>query len=155
MNPPTPGPTTLHLPLDPASPLPLYHQLVQGLRAAIAAGALPPDSELPGARELAAQVRVNYHTVGKAYSELESQGLLERRRGGPYRVVAIPPGILARQELIRNLDALAQETVRQGIPTAEAQRYWEDALSRTSSGPSNPTAPATLTAQSKPDPEAP
>ncbi len=155
MNPPTTSPTTLHLPLDPASPLPLYHQLVQGLRAAIAAGALPPDSELPGARELAAQVRVNYHTVGKAYSELESQGLLERRRGGPYRVVAIPPGTLARQELIRNLDALAQETVRQGIPTAEALRYWEEALSRASPGRSTPTPPSTITVQSTPDPDAP
>ena len=60
-----------------------YRDLADALRAAITAGDYPPGSTLPKQEELAAQHEVNIHTVRKAVSVLEAEGLVTpiRRRG--------------------------------------------------------------------------
>jgi GntR family transcriptional regulator len=63
-------------PVDPASPLPLYHQLAEGLRYRIATGALEPGTVLPSLRDAARQWRVNLHTVRHAYATLAAEGLV-------------------------------------------------------------------------------
>ncbi len=94
-------------------------------------------AQLPGARELASQVGVNYHTVGKAYQELESQGLIERQRGGPYRVANPGSGDLARAELRQRLESLVGEIRLHGIPAAEASLWWTEALNQEPIPPSS------------------
>lgn len=98
----------MELRLEPDSGTPIYLQLAQGLREAIASGALPPGAEVPSSRALAAANRVNYHTVNRALALLEDDGLLERRRGDAYRVVdgAGPPARL------RLLDDAIDELLR-------------------------------------------
>ena len=59
------------------------------LRLAIAAGRLSVGERLPAARELAADIGVNFHTVRKAYQQLESEGLLRVERG---RGTTVAPG---------------------------------------------------------------
>lgn len=71
----------LYLRLDAHSGVPLGVQIRNGLRLAIVAQRLRPGEQLPSARDLAAELRVNFHTVRKAYGELEGEGLLEFRRG--------------------------------------------------------------------------
>ncbi len=71
----------MFLRLDPSSGIPLGVQIGGGLRLAIATQRLRPGEQLPSARDLAADLRVNFHTVRKAYLELEAEGLLESRRG--------------------------------------------------------------------------
>jgi GntR family transcriptional regulator len=56
---------------------PVYLQLVDQVRHAAAAGSLQPHEPLPSIRPLAEQLRVNRNTVAKAYTELESQGIVE------------------------------------------------------------------------------
>ena len=58
---------------------------------------------MPSLREVAAELRINVHTVGKAWKELEREGVLVRERGGPYRVGASTE---AAEDLLR-VDALA------------------------------------------------
>ncbi len=90
------------LKLEPASPIPMYLQIVEQIRQRIAAGALPPDTELPSVRALAAEQLINPNTVARAYLELEREGLLAKRRGagtyvspgaaalsGPHRIRAV------------------------------------------------------------------
>ena len=60
---------------------PVYLQLVEQVRTAAAAGALRPGDALPGIRPLAEELRVNRNTVARAYSELESQGVIETLAG--------------------------------------------------------------------------
>ena len=60
---------------------PVYLQLVDQVKAAVASGALRAGSPLPGIRPLAEELRVNRNTVAKAYSELESQGVIETIAG--------------------------------------------------------------------------
>lgn len=62
--------------LDHASPVPLYHQLAESLREAIAAGALAPGDTLPPLRRAAADWGVNLHTVRHAYQSLAASGLV-------------------------------------------------------------------------------
>lgn len=66
--------------LDPSLPTPLFQQLAASIRAQIAAGDLTPGDRLPGARELAASLDVNVHTVLRGYGVLRDEGLLEVRR---------------------------------------------------------------------------
>ena len=58
--------------LDPGSPVPIYQQLVEGLRRQVAIGALRPGDRLPTVRELAVRHRVNRNTAARAVQELEA-----------------------------------------------------------------------------------
>ncbi|HVR42916.1 MAG TPA: GntR family transcriptional regulator [Thermoanaerobaculia bacterium] len=64
------------------SPVPLYHQIAEHLRYAIATGALPPGERLPAVRAAAERWSVNLHTVRRAYAALAAEGLVEIRGAG-------------------------------------------------------------------------
>jgi GntR family transcriptional regulator len=59
----------------------VYLQLADQVRMAAASGALRPGDPLPSIRPLAEDLRVNRNTVAKAYTELESQGVIETVAG--------------------------------------------------------------------------
>ena len=63
------------------SGLPVYLQIVEQVKAAAASGALRPGDSLPGIRSLAEELRVNRNTVAKAYTELESEGVIATAAG--------------------------------------------------------------------------
>lgn len=54
-----------------------YRQLVDQVRYAAAAGTLKPLDPLPNIRPLAMQLHLNRNTVAKAYTELESLGVIK------------------------------------------------------------------------------
>jgi GntR family transcriptional regulator len=60
---------------------PVYLQVVDQVKAAVASGALRHGEALPSIRPLAEELRVNRNTVAKAYAELESQGAIETLPG--------------------------------------------------------------------------
>ena len=63
--------------IDFKSGKPVYLQLVDQVRYASASGTLRPGEPLPSIRPLAEELRVNRNTIAKAYTELESQGVIE------------------------------------------------------------------------------
>ncbi|HEV7926031.1 MAG TPA: GntR family transcriptional regulator [Verrucomicrobiae bacterium] len=67
--------------VDFKSGKPVYLQLVDQVRYAAASGALRPGDLLPSIRPLAEELRVNRNTVAKAYTELESRGIIETAAG--------------------------------------------------------------------------
>ena len=67
--------------VQPSSSTPIYRQLVEQVQRLVAGGHLLPGADLPSVRSVAEQHAINPMTVSKAYSLLEAQGLLERRRG--------------------------------------------------------------------------
>lgn len=69
------------LELDPASPVPLFRQLVEGVRRLVAIGALRPGDRLPTVRDLAVRLRLNRNTVSRAFQELEALGVVHSRVG--------------------------------------------------------------------------
>ena len=60
---------------------PVYLQVVDQIKAAAASGALQPGEALPCIRPMAEELKVNRNTVAKAYSELESLGVIETLPG--------------------------------------------------------------------------
>ena len=60
---------------------PVYLQLVDQVKAAVASGSAQAGDSLPSIRPLAEDLRVNRNTIAKAYAELESQGVIETAAG--------------------------------------------------------------------------
>src|SRR6266576_2728782 len=56
---------------------PVYLQVVDQIKAAAASGTVQTGEPLPSIRPLAEELRVNRNTIAKAYTELESQGIIE------------------------------------------------------------------------------
>lgn len=73
----------IYIEIDTASPVPIYAQIMDQIRALVRRGALGPDSPLPSVRQLAADLEINPNTVARAYGLLEREGLVKtaRRRG--------------------------------------------------------------------------
>lgn len=63
--------------LDSSLPKPLYVQIREQLREQIVSGALKPGDRLDPSRELAKHLGVHRTTVGNAYADLESEGLIQ------------------------------------------------------------------------------
>ncbi|HUJ70080.1 MAG TPA: GntR family transcriptional regulator [Syntrophorhabdales bacterium] len=67
--------------LDSKSGVPFYRQIIDQIRYGIATGALNVGEQLPTARSLAVQLKINLNTVIKAYKELEILKVLETQQG--------------------------------------------------------------------------
>jgi GntR family transcriptional regulator len=96
--------------LQPSSGVPIYLQLMQQVRRMVASGQLTTGTELPSVREVATEYTVNPTTISKAYSLLETEGLLQRNRGKPMTIAAGRPasGTLAQRlkQIESQVDAL-------------------------------------------------
>jgi GntR family transcriptional regulator len=89
--------------LKPHSGVPIYRQLTEQIRRMVASGRLAVGAELPSIRDLALRHAINPMTVSKAYSQLESEGVLERHRGKPMKVATQKTGngsVAARLEAL-------------------------------------------------------
>ena len=91
----------LHISLDDG--VPIYLQIVNQIKYLVASGRLGQGDELPPIRVLAEQLLINPNTVARAYRELETAGILTKRRGaGTY--VSDKGSPLARGERARILE---------------------------------------------------
>ena len=111
--------------INSTSRLPIYQQLVQQVREAIARGDLRPQEQLPSVRQLSRDLVINPNTVARAYTELEREGLLSNRPGrGVF--VAEPRDELTeearRRRLLESLDRLLTEAVHLGFSEEEVTR---------------------------------
>jgi GntR family transcriptional regulator len=69
------------LEIDYHSGVPIYRQVVRQMQRLILAGALPEGQQAESVRDLSERLKVNPMTISKAYSILEREEFLERRRG--------------------------------------------------------------------------
>jgi GntR family transcriptional regulator len=108
--------------IDPSSRLPIYRQLRNQFREAVARGKLLPEDRLPSVRDLSRTLVVNPNTIARVYTELEREGLLNTRPGlGVF--VAEPRAELTRkvrkERLAGLVDAFLTEAVHLGFSSQE------------------------------------
>jgi GntR family transcriptional regulator len=100
--------------IEPSSRVPIYRQLAQQVREAIARGKLQPEERLPSVRELSRLLVVNPNTVARVYTELERAGVLATRPGlGVF--VAQPKDELTRKARRDRLTALADQLLTEAV----------------------------------------
>jgi len=118
---------TMLLTIQLDDPRPIYQQVTDGIKQAIARGELREGTQLPPVRQLAADLGVNLNTIATAYRELQKDGLIVVKHGSgsvvaprmptartsgelraPLRV-ALTQFVLAGWTKSRILEAVAQE----------------------------------------------
>ena len=112
-----------HVHLNPLSGTPLYLQLVEHLKHAIATGAIRAGEQLPSVRKMAEDLLINPNTVVRAYRDLESEGIVELRHGSG---VFVCDSVSARTELMKK----AEPIMRSAVDRLETLTLGEDDIRR-------------------------
>jgi GntR family transcriptional regulator len=101
----------LSLRISASSGVPVYLQIEQQIKQAIASGLLSPGDALPSTRRTAAELRINPNTVARAFHELEREGVIRTVPGGGTYIAELSaqgPGLL-KAEKLRRLRPLATQ----------------------------------------------
>ena len=104
---------------------PIYEQVVDEIEHMVVHGVLEPDSQLPSVRQMAAELSINPNTIQRAYSELESRGVIYSVKGkGNF----VSPNAAARRERpLRDIHLQITELVRtareQGVSDAQLMEW--------------------------------
>jgi GntR family transcriptional regulator len=113
--------------------MPPSEQLAQQVRFAVAAGDLRPGDRLPSVRALAAAAIVNPNTIGKAWRDLEREGVLEPRPGAGVYVApgALAVCIAARAKVLRDrVERLVADAWSAGLGRAELEQWLDASCTR-------------------------
>ncbi|MDD5697649.1 MAG: GntR family transcriptional regulator [Victivallaceae bacterium] len=111
------------LEIDHHSGVPIYRQVIRQIRQQIMTEGLKEGDQLETVRDLAAKLKVNPMTISKAYSFLEAEELVERKRGIGLFVSKVKKGRLDRIKaklLDTVLNRAAVTAIQLGIPEDEA-----------------------------------
>lgn len=123
----------LLLDLNSADERPIYGQIADRVKFAVAGGALRPGEMVPSVRELSKQLVVNPNTVARAYRDLQAEGLLETVRGMGLQVAegAVERCRAARKEIVRHRLRLAiDEARRSDMAPAELEALFGEEMAR-------------------------
>lgn len=106
-------------------------QLTSAIRFRIAGGRYRVGDKLPATRKLAEQLGISFHTVRKAYHQLETEGLVQARKGSGFIVMdAAPLDKSARMERgAAILGSALQEVVGLGLDEDEISYLMEEQFS--------------------------
>ncbi len=111
------------------SGVPLYVQLVEQIQRAVQVGILRPGDSLPPMRQLAAELHLALNTIVKAYSELETLGIIETRGGAGTIISAAVSSVLrpqAVEQVRQRLHVLTGDAAALQVSEQEL-RDWLDA----------------------------
>ena len=121
------------LDLSAADSRPIYGQIADRVKFAVAAGVLRPGDLVPSVREVSRQLVVNPNTVARAYRELQGDGLLEPVRGTGLQVAEGAAEICrkARRDFVRDRLRAAIDEVRQtGLDPVEIEAILREEWAR-------------------------
>jgi GntR family transcriptional regulator len=121
--------------VDPHGGAPLYQQLAEQIKRAIAVGALSPGERLPTVKGLALDLKLNANTVARVYRDLEREGVIATAPGrgsfvsqngalGEARRVALDVATRGVDEAVRQARSL-------GITHAEIRSIADASIART------------------------
>ena len=111
------------LEIDHHSGVPIYSQVIRQIRQQIMTDGLKEGNQLETVRDLSARLKVNPMTISKAYSFLEAEGLVERKRGIGLFVAKVKKGHLdqIKAKLLDNVvNKAAITAIQLGVSEDEA-----------------------------------
>jgi GntR family transcriptional regulator len=126
--------------VDPRSGVPLYLQLIEQVKRAVALGTLAAGEQLPTVKALAVDLTVNPNTVARAYRELERDRVIETSPGrGSF--VRSGDGALDGRRAIEDIGAsvlggAVREARSLGLEREAVSKIFERALERWYAGSS-------------------
>jgi GntR family transcriptional regulator len=106
--------------VDPASAVPPYEQVRQGVTALVLGGALQPGARLPSIRQLADDLGLAGGTVARAYRELETDGIVTTRGRHGTVVAGAPDHAAPPAELLSAARRYADEASGAGASLDDA-----------------------------------
>jgi GntR family transcriptional regulator len=125
--------------VDPHGGAPLYVQLAEQIKRAIAVGALSPGERLPTVKGLAHELKLNANTVARVYRDLERDGVIATAAGrgsfvredgalGEARRAALDVAATALDNAVREVRALGltQEELRRILDASVTRWFPED-----------------------------
>lgn len=118
---------------DTTSRVPIYKQLMEQVREAVARGRLEAGERLPSVRQLSRELVVNPNTIARAYSELEREGVLNTRQGLGVFVAERQTELTKkarRERLSESLDRFLTEAVHLGFTAEEVLSTVEQRLTK-------------------------
>jgi len=120
------------LQIDFRSGLPIYTQIVNQIQAQVVGGILKPGDQLSTVRALAAELRVNFNTVARAYRILDEARIISTQQGRGTYITEVPPPNVSEQLRRESLEALTQryisEAIRLGFSKNEIRQMVKDQL---------------------------
>lgn len=120
------------LQIDTHSGVPVYRQLIDQIRYQVAAGTLLAGDALPSTRQLSVELGINPMTISKAYSLLEAEGLVERKRGQPCCIAEFAENSnsdqLRQEQLQQTLRPAAHAALQLGYSRQDALKAFEQIL---------------------------
>lgn len=117
--------------LNENDPRPVYVQIVAQVKEQVSRGILHSGEELPGVRELADSLGINFHTVHQAYQRLRDEGIILLRLGRRARIAPLrqtPPTKRDLQTLIGPLNELITEAFHLNLSADEFRQLVDRTL---------------------------
>ena len=111
--------------LSPSHPDPMYKQVTDQIKDAIASGDLKPNDRLPSVRELSEALNVSAITIKRAYQDLETDGFILTRAGMGSFVAPVERDALRERKLAQvreELRRLVQSSAKFGISAGDIAR---------------------------------
>ena len=111
--------------LSPSHPDPMYKQVTDQIKDAIASGDLKPHDRLPSVRELSEALNVSAITIKRAYQDLETDGYILTRAGLGSFVAPVERDALRERklaELQAELRRLVRSSAKFGISADDIVR---------------------------------
>jgi GntR family transcriptional regulator len=103
-----------HINVTTGANTPIYRQIVDQVRLAVATGSLAAGHPMPSVRSLAERLLLNANTVVKAYAELVRDGVLESQQGMGF-FVAEKRQIYSKAERLRRLRQAVDSFIHEAV----------------------------------------
>ena len=119
--------------IDNASDRPVYLQIIDQVKRDIALGRLGKEERLPTVRQLAQQLAINPNTIGKAYRQLEQEGIIVTRAGAGAFVAGLDSLLsraVRRKLICDEIDRIVVEAFHMQIDKETIAEWFSSALEK-------------------------
>ena len=119
----------LNVIISTGSATPIYRQVTDQIRLAVATGKLAVGDQLPSVRALAEELVVNPNTVARAYADLAREGVIESRAGRGVFVIR-KRKVFTREEGWRRIEPLIDNLIGEAMAMDFTAQDLQDALEK-------------------------